>query len=89
MDVPRRYEGYEMVRGSDVSGGGMFLELWDRSSGEVALWSFYFDVDGSFEFARYRADVPEEVEVWFQQEARRLLPPITSEPDPPRDRPCP
>jgi hypothetical protein len=71
-------ERYEMLRGSDAAGGGMFLELWDRQAGELALWAFYFDADGAFEFVRYRVDVPAGVETWFQQEARRLLPPITA-----------
>jgi hypothetical protein len=83
MDVAERYE---MLRGSDVSRGGMYLELWDRGSGELALWAFYFDADGSLEFTRYRSDVPLEVETWFQQEARRLLPPSTAEPAAPDDR---
>jgi len=67
---------YEMVMGSDVARGGMFLELWVRPANELALWAFYSDADGSFEFTRYRDDVPTEVEAGFQQEARRRLPPV-------------
>ena len=68
-------ERYELVMGSDVPRGGMYLELWDRPSGRLALWAFYSDADGSFEFTRYRDDVTPETESWFQQEARRRLPP--------------
>jgi hypothetical protein len=74
-------ERYETVMGSDVSRGGMYLELWDRPSGELALWSFYFDADRSFEFTRYRDDVPAAVEAWFQLEACRRLPPMLAAPD--------
>ena len=73
---------YETVMGSDVARGGMFLELWDRPSTHLALWAFYADADGSFEFTRYRDDVPPEVEAWFQHEARWRLPPLPdAEPD--------
>ncbi len=67
---------YEMVTGSDAAHGGVYLELWDRPTDRLALWAFYTDADGSFEFTRYRDDVPPEVEAWFQQEARWRLPPI-------------
>jgi len=80
MDVCTRFE---MVRGSDVSRQGMFLELWDRPANELALWAFHCDADGTFEFTRYRWDVPKTVEDWFHWEARRLLPPITTDPGPP------
>jgi hypothetical protein len=80
-------ERYELLRGSDVSRGGMYLELWDRPSGELALWAFYSDADGTFEFTRYRADVPAAVITWFQQEARRRLPPSSGELGTPADRP--
>lgn len=70
---------YEMLRGSEVSRGGMYLELWHRPSGNLALWAFYRNADRSFEFTRYRTDVPADVETWFQQEARRLLPPNTAQ----------
>jgi hypothetical protein len=46
--------------GSDVARDGLFLELWDRPSNELALWAFFSDADGSFEVTRYRADVPPE-----------------------------
>ena len=68
-------ERYETIMGSDVARDGMFLELWDRPANELALWAFFSDADELFEFTRYRADVPPEVEAWFQQEARRRLPP--------------
>lgn len=71
---------FELLRGSDTVRGGTYLELWNRQAGELALWAFYFDADGAFEFTRYRLDVPADVEAWFQQEARRLLPPITAQP---------
>jgi hypothetical protein len=65
-------ERYETVMASDVDRDGMYLELWERSPPrELALWAFYSDADGSFEFGRYRDDVPPE------QEARRRLPPMT------------
>jgi hypothetical protein len=68
---------YETVMGSDVTRDGMFLELWDIGPPrEFALWAFYSDTDGSFEFTRYRADVPDEVEAWFHLEAKRRLPPV-------------
>ncbi|WP_337176777.1 hypothetical protein [Paludisphaera sp.] len=71
-------ERYETVMGSDVHRDGMFLELWERNPPrELALWASYSDADGSFEFERYRDDVPLEVETWFHQEARRRLPPMT------------
>ena len=69
---------YETILGSDVARDGMFLELWDRPSNELALWAFFSDADGSFEVTRYRADVPLEVEAWFQAAARRRLPPVAS-----------
>jgi hypothetical protein len=70
------HERYETVMGSDVARGGMYLELWERGpSRELALWAFYSDADGSFEFERYRTDVSAEVEAWFHREARRRLPP--------------
>jgi hypothetical protein len=65
---------YETIMGSDVARDGMVLELRDRPSNELALWAFFSDADGSFEVTRYRADVPPEVEAWFQAEARRRLP---------------
>jgi hypothetical protein len=68
-------ERYEVVMGSDVHRGGMFLELWDKPSGELAMWAFYSDSDGAFEFQRYRSDVTPDVQSWFEQEARRRLPP--------------
>jgi hypothetical protein len=71
-------ERYELLQGSDASHGGMYLELWDQPSGLLALWAFYFDADGQFEFTWYRAGVPGDVETWIQQEARRLLPPCTA-----------
>jgi hypothetical protein len=47
-------ERYEVVMGSDVDRDGMFLELWERGSSRgLALWAFYPDADGSFEFERY------------------------------------
>jgi len=70
------YKRYEILMGSDVARGGMYLELWDRPFSELLLCWSYFDADGSFAFMRYRADVPAEVEAWFQQEARRRLPPV-------------
>ncbi|WP_422927030.1 hypothetical protein [Singulisphaera sp. PoT] len=70
-------ERYETVMGSDVARDGMYLELWDRKPpGKLALWAFYSDADGSFEFERYLDDVPPEVEEWFHREARRRLPPM-------------
>ena len=69
---------YETIVGSDVARDGMFLELWDRPSSELALWAFFSDADGSFEVTRYRADVPPKVEAWFQAEARRRLPPVAN-----------
>jgi hypothetical protein len=72
-------ERYETIMGSDVARDGMFLDLRDRPSNDLALWAFYSDADGSFAFTRYRADVPPEMEAWFRQEAR--LP--RSEPSPP------
>ena len=72
----RHDKRYETIMGSDVHRDGMFLELRERSRPlELALWAFYSDVDGTFEFERYRDDVPPEVEAWFHHEARRRLPP--------------
>jgi hypothetical protein len=34
---------YETIVGSDVARDGMFLELWDRPSNELALWAFFSD----------------------------------------------
>lgn len=67
---------YEMVRCDDVHRGGMYLEFWDRATGEQALEAFYSDVDGSMEFTKFRPDVPIEVEAWFRQQAHALLPKI-------------
>jgi len=64
-----------------VARDGMVLELWDRPSNELALWAFFSDADGSFEVTRYRADVPPEVEAWFQAEARRRSPPVANAED--------
>jgi hypothetical protein len=63
------------VRDDHGQRDGMFLELWDGPSNELALWAFFSDADGSFEVTRYRADVPPKVEAWFQAEARRRFPP--------------
>ena len=72
-------ERYETVMASDVSRDGMYLELWERHKPcELAPCAFYSDVDGSFEFERFRADVPPEVEAWFHREARRRLPPTSA-----------
>ncbi len=72
----RQDERYETVMGSDVARDGMYLELWVcGASRELALWAFYSDADGSFEFTRYQTDVPPEIEAWFHQEAKRRLPP--------------
>ena len=72
----RHDEQYETIMASSGEYDGMFLELWDRLTAELALMAFYSDADGSIEFMRYRADVPPEVETWFQEEAARRLPPI-------------
>ena len=69
-------ERYEVIMGRDVVRDGMFLELWDRPSGELAVEVFFSDVDGTFSTTRYRAVVPPEVEEWLQAEARRRLPPV-------------
>ena len=76
----QRIDRYATVMGSDLARDGMFLELWDiQATQELALVAFYSDADGSFEIERYRVDVPQEVEAWFEQEARRRLPPISPE----------
>ena len=75
MEIP---SNYETVMGSDLARDGMFLELWDLAVARLALWAFFSDVDGAFEFTKYRNDVPASVESWFQQEARRRLPPINA-----------
>jgi len=75
MSVSPYDERYRTVMGSDGARVGMVLELWDRTSDTLALWAFYSDANGSIEF-EYYADVPPQVEVWFQEEARRRLPPI-------------
>jgi hypothetical protein len=73
----RHSDRYETVMASDVARDGMYLELWERHpSRELVLCVFYSDIDGSFEFERYRADIPPEVEAWFHQEAKRRLPPV-------------
>jgi hypothetical protein len=72
IDVQKRYR---TVIGSDPQRDGMYLELWERKSDVVVLEAFYSDVDGSMEFTHYREDVPAEVQSWFEQEARRRLPP--------------
>lgn len=66
---------YAIVMGSDLARDGMFLELWERASDMLVLWAFYSDADGSMEFEQYRQDVPAEVRAWFEEEARRRLPP--------------
>jgi hypothetical protein len=71
-------ERYRTVMASDVARNGMYLELWDRTTETLALSVFYSDTDGSMEFERFRTDVPFEVESWFQEEARRRLPPLGS-----------
>jgi hypothetical protein len=68
-------ERHEVVMGSDLARDGMFLELWDRPSNQLALEVLFSDADGSFATTRYRPDVPPEVEEWLQAEARRRLPP--------------
>ena len=60
---------YATIMSSDVARDGMVLELWDRPSNELALGAFFSDADGSFEVTCYRADVPPEVEAWFQAKA--------------------
>jgi hypothetical protein len=68
-------ERYMTIMGSWAARDGMYLELWDsHPTRQLVLWAFYSDADGSFKFERYRADIPPEVETWFQQEARRRLP---------------
>jgi hypothetical protein len=47
---------YATIMGSDVARDGMFPELGDRPSNELALWGFFSDADGSFEVTPYRAD---------------------------------
>ena len=70
-------ERYEVIMGSDLARDGMFLELWDRHPTRgLALEVFFSDADGSFVTTRYRADVPPEVEAWFQADAARRLPPL-------------
>lgn len=72
---------FEPVMGSDIHRGGMFLELWDKGPPrDLVLWEFYSDIDGSFELVQNRTDVPPEVAVWFREEARRRLPPVTVPP---------
>jgi hypothetical protein len=71
-----RTERYEIKMGSDLVRDGMFLELSDVATGEVAIEVFFSDVDGSYVTTRYRNDVPLDVAAWLQEEARRRLPPI-------------
>lgn len=54
----------------------MYLELWDCPRNRVLVEAFYRDADGSFEFTQYQENVPGEVLAWFEQEARKWLPPI-------------
>jgi hypothetical protein len=70
---------YQVVLASDTGRNGMYLELWNPSPRELALCIFYSDADGSFEFTKYRDDVPADVETWFHEEARRRLPPLSDE----------
>ena len=70
-----RIDDYGVVMGSDVVRDGMFLELWDARSRELAMEAFYSDQDGSFRFEHFRQDVSLEVESWFRSEAQRRLPP--------------
>ena len=67
---------YETIMASGAGFEGMFLELWDRPAGRLALEAFYSDADGSIQFTRYQTDVPPEVEAWFRSEAVRRLPPL-------------
>ena len=67
-------ERYEVIMGSDIVRDGMFLELWDRPSSELAVEVFFSDTDGSFATTRYRNDLPPEVDAWFHSEALRRLP---------------
>jgi hypothetical protein len=66
---------FEVIMGSDIVRDGMFLELRDRLSGELAVEVFFSDVDGSFATTHYRANVPPDVVGWLQEQARRRLPP--------------
>jgi hypothetical protein len=65
---------YETVCGSDCRAGGMFLELWDLTTNQLALWAFYSDNDRAISFESYGEDVPKDVVDWFHEEARWCLP---------------
>lgn len=69
-------DDYEWVMGNEPGGGGMFLELWERSSNTMVQCAFYTDADGSMRFERYREDVSPGVEAWFRQLAHQKLPPV-------------
>ena len=58
----------------DLRRDGRFLGLRGRPTGELFMEAFRSETDGSFEFTRYRAGVPPDVEAWFRLEARRRLP---------------
>ena len=74
MDFARHSE---LIRGSDVARDGMFLELWERASGDLLVEAFYSDADGTMVFDHYRAEVPPPVRQWFEQMAWTYLPPVT------------
>ena len=70
---------YELTRGSDVAErDGMYLELADRSSGDVLAEVFYSDVDGTMTLSTYGNTLPLEVVEALIAEGRRLLPPTTT-----------
>jgi hypothetical protein len=47
---------YETSMGSDVARDGLFLELWDRPSNELALWAF-FSMDAIFDVRNFRNEI--------------------------------
>ena len=72
-------ERYETLLVSDIEYEGMFLELWDRMTGKLAIMACYSDADGSIEFTQYNPDVAPDIEKRFREEALQRLPPLPSE----------
>ena len=79
MKIEHEGREYELIRGSDVSNDGVFLEAWSQEEPRsLLLFAFRSDADGGFTFTAYQENLPFSLVEQFIQVARADLPPTTS-----------
>jgi hypothetical protein len=68
---------YSLLMGSDVSGDGMYLELYEgtASNGSPIADCYYSDKDGSLSVKTYTPNISDAALAWLRSEGARRLPP--------------